>query len=71
MSTKLSAGRVRSTYEFIKANRDHHSVLVMCDARQRALLGRRVWAEQAQQTTVRVTTHEQRFTPWRGKSQRS
>ena len=24
MSTKLSAGRVRSTYEFIKANRDEH-----------------------------------------------
>src|SRR5581483_2283237 len=30
MSTHLSAGRVRSTYEFIKANRNHHSVLVMC-----------------------------------------
>ena len=30
MSTNLSAGRVRSTYEFIKANRNHHSVLVMC-----------------------------------------
>jgi len=30
MSTKLSAGRVRSTYEFIKANRDEFSVQVMC-----------------------------------------
>ena len=30
MSTKLSAGRVRSTYEFIKANRDEYSVQVMC-----------------------------------------
>ncbi len=30
MSTKLSAGRVRSTYEFIKANRDTFSVQVMC-----------------------------------------
>src|SRR4051794_29461374 len=30
MSTKLSAGRVRSTYEFIKANRDTYSVQAMC-----------------------------------------
>ena len=30
MSTKMSAGRVRSTYEFIKANRDVHSVQAMC-----------------------------------------
>lgn len=30
MSTKLSAGRVRSTYEFIKANRDTFSVQAMC-----------------------------------------
>ena len=30
MSTKLSAGRVRSTYEFIKANRDNYSVRAMC-----------------------------------------
>ena len=30
MSTKLSAGRVRSTYEFIKANRDQYSVQAMC-----------------------------------------
>lgn len=30
MSTKLSAGRVRSTYEFIKANRGTFSVQVMC-----------------------------------------
>jgi len=30
MSTKLSAGRVRSTYEFIKANRRQYSVQRMC-----------------------------------------
>ena len=30
MSTKLSAGRVRSTYEFIKAHRDRYSVQAMC-----------------------------------------
>jgi hypothetical protein len=30
MSTKRSAGRVRSTYEFIKANRDTFSVQAMC-----------------------------------------
>ena len=30
MSTKLSAGRVRSTYEFIKANRAKYSVQRMC-----------------------------------------
>ena len=30
MSTKVSAGRVRSTYEFIRANRDTFSVQAMC-----------------------------------------
>jgi putative transposase len=30
MSTKLSAGRVRSTYEFIKANHEQYSVQAMC-----------------------------------------
>ena len=30
MSTKLSAGRVRSTYEFIKANRETYRVRAMC-----------------------------------------
>jgi putative transposase len=30
MSTKMSAGRVRSTYQFIKANRGEYSVQVMC-----------------------------------------
>jgi hypothetical protein len=29
-STKLSAGRVRSTYKFIQANRDKYSVQAMC-----------------------------------------
>src|SRR5436189_475731 len=30
MSTQLSAGRVRSTYEFIKSNRNEYSVQAMC-----------------------------------------
>lgn len=30
IATKRSAGRVRSTYEFIKANRDTFSVQAMC-----------------------------------------
>ena len=30
MSTKLSAGRVRATYEFIKTHRDRYSVQAMC-----------------------------------------
>jgi putative transposase len=30
MSTRLSAGRIRSTYDFIKANRDAFSVEAMC-----------------------------------------
>jgi putative transposase len=30
MSTKLSTGRVRATYEFIKANRNEYSVQAMC-----------------------------------------
>jgi hypothetical protein len=30
MSTRLSAGRVRSTYRFIKAHRGQHSVQTMC-----------------------------------------
>ena len=30
MSTKLSAGRVRSTYKFIKTHREHYSVQAMC-----------------------------------------
>jgi hypothetical protein len=30
MSTKPIAGRVRKTYEFIKAHRDEHSVPMMC-----------------------------------------
>lgn len=30
MSEKLSAGRVRATYEFIKANRGEHAVQMMC-----------------------------------------
>src|SRR5262245_30856323 len=30
MSTRLSAGRVRSSYEFIRAHRDHYDVQMMC-----------------------------------------
>jgi hypothetical protein len=39
MSTKLSAGRVRSTYEFIKINRDTFSVQAMCRVLGVALSG--------------------------------
>jgi putative transposase len=30
MSTRLSAGRVRTSYEFIKAQRDHYAVQALC-----------------------------------------
>ncbi len=30
MSTKLSAGRIRSTYEFIKAHQNQYNVQTIC-----------------------------------------
>jgi putative transposase len=43
MSTKLSAGRVRSTYEFIKANTKHFNVRTMCRALEVAPSGYYKW----------------------------
>ena len=46
MSTKLSAGRVRSTYEFIKAHRDRYSVQTMCRVLGVAPSGYYEWLKQ-------------------------
>jgi putative transposase len=43
MSTKLSAGRVRAIYEFIKANRAHYSVQAMCKLLEVAPSGYYEW----------------------------
>jgi putative transposase len=46
MSTKISAGRARSTYEFIKANRHAFSVQVMCRLLGVAPSGYYAWLKQ-------------------------
>jgi hypothetical protein len=46
MSTKISAGRTRSTYEFIKANRHMFSVQVMCRLLGVAPSGYYAWLKQ-------------------------
>ena len=46
MSTKLIAGRVRATYEFIKANRDEYSVQAMCRVLGVAPSGYYAWLAQ-------------------------
>ena len=46
MSTKPSAGRVRSTYEFIKAHRDRYSVQTMCRVLGVAPSGYYEWLQQ-------------------------
>jgi putative transposase len=46
MSTKLSAARTRSTYEFIKANRDAFSVHMMCRLLDVAASGYYAWLKQ-------------------------
>ena len=46
MSTKISAGRTRSTYEFIKANRHAYSVQVMCCLLDVAPSGYYAWLKQ-------------------------
>ena len=46
MSTKLSAGRVRATYEFIKAQRKQYSVQMMCRILGVAPSGYYAWLKQ-------------------------
>jgi putative transposase len=46
MSTKPSAGRVRATYEFIKAQRDKYSVQMMCRVLGVASSGYYEWLQQ-------------------------
>src|SRR6266850_8363206 len=46
MSTRLSAGRVRSAYEFIKAHRDQYSVDAMCHVLEVAPSGYYEWLKQ-------------------------
>ena len=46
MSTQLSAGRVRSTYEFIKAQRGQYSVQTMCRVLGVAPSGYYEWIKQ-------------------------
>ena len=46
MSTKLSAGRTRSTYEYIKANQDAFSVQAMCRLLDIAPSGYYAWLKQ-------------------------
>ena len=46
MSTKLSAGRVRSTYEFIKAQRNQFSVQILCRVLDVAPSGYYEWLKQ-------------------------
>ncbi len=47
MSTNLSAGRVRSTYEFIKAQRATYSVQALCRVLNVAPSGYDEWLKQA------------------------
>ena len=46
MSTRLSAGRVRATYEFIKAHRHQFSVEAMCRMLEVAPSGYYGWLKQ-------------------------
>lgn len=46
MSTQLSAGRVRSTYEFIQAQRGRYSVETMCRVLGAAASGYYEWVKQ-------------------------
>ena len=48
MSTKLSAGRVRATYAFIKANRTQYSVQAQCRILGVAPSGYYEWIQQPQ-----------------------
>ena len=46
MSTRLSAGRVRATYEFIKAHRKQYSVQAACRVLDVAPSGYYAWLQQ-------------------------
>jgi putative transposase len=46
MSTTLSAGRVRSTYEFIKAQKGHYNVQALCRVLEVAPSGYYAWVQQ-------------------------
>ncbi len=46
MSTRLSAGRVRATYEFIKTYREQYSVQTMCRVLAVAPSGYYEWLQQ-------------------------
>ena len=49
-------GRVRTTYEFIKASRDQHSVEAMCRILEVAPSGYYDWLKQPLSTARRKTT---------------
>ncbi len=51
MSTKLSAGRVRTTYAFIKANRKQYSVQALCRILGVAPSGYYEWIQHRSRTT--------------------
>jgi hypothetical protein len=59
MSTKLSAGRVRSTYEFIKANRGNYSVQARGCARRSFGASSRI---RKARSTCRLTTPDRQPT---------
>ena len=55
MSTRLSAGRVRATYEFIKAHRATFSVQTLCRVLDVAPSGYYAWLKQPSRTAPRKT----------------
>lgn len=46
MSTQLSAGRVRATYQFIKANEERYGVQALCRVLAVAPSGYYAWLKQ-------------------------
>ncbi len=74
MSTRLSAGRVRATYEFIKANRDKYSVQALSRVLDVAPSGYHDWLKEPLSNRARedadllenVLPEPNRFIPGRG-----